>query len=147
MDAIADWHALLRPSEELTPQFTAAFAGSMRARKLTFGARVHCPFLRPFFLTAGEEARIASAAETIAALGERIVRAAFQSDDLYEQLGMTEAEDALVDIDPGTPPRARRRASTRFFSRTRCISPSTTRSRPPASATRSGCASCSSRRR
>ena len=101
MDAIADWHALLRPSEELTPQFTAAFAGSMRARKLTFGARVHCPFLRPFFLTAGEEARIASAAETIAALGERIVRAAFQSDDLYEQLGMTEAEDALVDIDPG----------------------------------------------
>jgi hypothetical protein len=64
---------------------------------------VHCPFLRPFFLTASDEARIASAAETIAALGERIVRAAFASDDLYQQLGMREAEDALVDIEPGYP--------------------------------------------
>jgi uncharacterized circularly permuted ATP-grasp superfamily protein len=101
MDAIGEWHALLRPDEELTPRFTMAFAASMRGQKLTFGHRVHCPFLRPFFLTAGDEARIAAAAETIAVLGERVARAAFDSDDLYEQLGMTEAEDALVNIDPG----------------------------------------------
>ena len=30
-----------------------------------------------------------------------MIRAAFESDDIYEQLGMTEAEDALVDIEPG----------------------------------------------
>jgi uncharacterized circularly permuted ATP-grasp superfamily protein len=101
MDLIADWHALLRPDEELTPRFTSAFASSMRARKLTFGQRVHCPFLRPFFLTAADEVRVRAAAETIAALGERVVRAALESDDIYDQLGMTEAEDALVDIDPG----------------------------------------------
>ncbi len=101
MDLIGDWHALLRPDEELTPRFTSAFAASMRARKLTFGQRVHCPFLRPFFLSAADEARIRAAAEAIAALGERVVRAALESDDIYEQLGMTEAEDALVDIDPG----------------------------------------------
>ena len=52
MDPIADWHALLRPDEELTPQFAQAFAAAMRAQKLTFGQRVHCPFLRPFFLSA-----------------------------------------------------------------------------------------------
>jgi hypothetical protein len=103
MNLIADWHALLRPDEELTPKFTAAFAASMRARKLTFGQRVHCPFLRPFFLTAADEARIRAAAETIAALGERVTRAAFENDDIYHQLGMTEPEDALVDIDPGYP--------------------------------------------
>jgi uncharacterized circularly permuted ATP-grasp superfamily protein len=73
----------------------------MRTRKLTFGQRVHCPFLRPFFLTAADEARIRAAAEAIAGLGERVIRAALESDDIYEQLGMTEAEDALVDIDPG----------------------------------------------
>ena len=73
----------------------------MRAKKLTFGQRVHCPFLRPFFLTAADEARIRVAAETIALLGERVIRAAFESDDIYHQLGMTEAEDALVDIEPG----------------------------------------------
>ena len=62
MDPIADWHALLRPDEELTPRFTSALTASMRAKKLTFGQRVHCPFLRPFFLTAVDEARIRVAA-------------------------------------------------------------------------------------
>jgi uncharacterized circularly permuted ATP-grasp superfamily protein len=103
MDVIEDWHALLRPNEELTPRFTTAFAGAMRARKLTFGQRVHCPFLRPFFLTNADEARIRVAAETIAGLGERVIRTAFESDDLFNQLGLTEAEEALVDIDPGYP--------------------------------------------
>ncbi len=32
-----------------------------------------------------------------------MIRAALESDDLYHQLGMTEAEDALVDIEPGYP--------------------------------------------
>ena len=101
MDLIAEWHALLRPDEELTPRFTTAFAASMRAQKLTFGHRVHCPFLRPFFLSAADEARIRVAAETLAALGERVVQAAMQSEDLYEHLGITEAEDPLLNIDPG----------------------------------------------
>jgi hypothetical protein len=101
MDLIGDWHAQLRPDEELTPRFTSAFAAAMRAKKLTFGQRVHCPFLRPFFLTADDEARIRAAAETMALLGERVIRAAFQSDDIYHALGVTEAEDALVDIEPG----------------------------------------------
>jgi hypothetical protein len=103
MDPIGDWHAQLRPEEELTPRFTAAFAAAMRARKLTFGQRVHCPFLRPFFLTSHDEARIRDAAETVAALGERVIRVAFQSRELYKQLGTTEAEDALVRIEPGYP--------------------------------------------
>jgi uncharacterized circularly permuted ATP-grasp superfamily protein len=103
MDLIGDWHALLRPDEELTPKFTTAFAASMRAKKLTFGQRIHCPFLRPFFLTAHDEARIGTAAETIAACGERVTLAAFENDDIYHQLGMTEAEDALLDIEPGYP--------------------------------------------
>ncbi|HET7218654.1 MAG TPA: hypothetical protein VFJ02_11440 [Vicinamibacterales bacterium] len=101
MDPIADWHALLRPEEELTPRYTSAFAAAMRGQKLTFGQRVHCPFLRPFFLTPDDEARIRNAAQTIAVLGERVIRAALASDDLYEQLGMTEAEDPLMDIEPG----------------------------------------------
>jgi hypothetical protein len=101
MDSVAAWHALLRPDEELTPRYCLAFATSMRAKKLTFGQRVHCPFLRPFFLSASDEARIRAAAETMAAVGERVVRAAFESDDLFDQLGVTDEEMALVDIDPG----------------------------------------------
>ena len=73
MDAVAAWTALLRPERELTPEFCASLADAMRERKLTFGDRVHCPVLRPFFLTAADETRIRAASETIAAIGERVV--------------------------------------------------------------------------
>jgi uncharacterized circularly permuted ATP-grasp superfamily protein len=101
--AIDAWHALLRPDVELSPSFCAALTASMRARRLTFGDRIHCPFLRPFFLTAPDEARIRVAAETIAALGERVVREALGSPVLRRDLGVTEAEMSLVGIDPGYP--------------------------------------------
>jgi hypothetical protein len=101
MDPIGAWHALLRPDVELSREFCADFAASMRARKLTFGDRVHCPFLRPFFLSEQDEARMRTAAETIAALGERVVRAALESAAVFDQLGLNEAETRLVRIDPG----------------------------------------------
>ncbi len=101
MDAIEAWHALLRPGTELSPQFTHDLSAAMRERKLTFGDRIHCPFLRPFFLTDAEEARMRIAAESIAAFGERVTHAALGSPALFEQLGVTEAEARLVRLEPG----------------------------------------------
>jgi uncharacterized circularly permuted ATP-grasp superfamily protein len=101
MEAAAEWHALLRPDEELTPRFAAELSASMRARKLTFGDRIHCPFLRPFFLTEHDEARLRVAAEPLVAVGERVVRAALATPARFNQLGMSEAETRLVRIDPG----------------------------------------------
>jgi hypothetical protein len=101
MDAIAGWHSLLRPGAELSRQFTSGLAASMRERKLTFGDRIHCPFLRPFFLTERDEARMRLAAESVAAFGERITHAALESPDVFNQLGLTEAESRLVRIEPG----------------------------------------------
>lgn len=101
MDAITAWNASLRPDVELSRRYGEEFAASMRARKLTFGDRVHCPFLRPFFLTEADESRMRIAAETIAALGERVTVAALESTALFDQLGLTDAEARLVRIDPG----------------------------------------------
>jgi uncharacterized circularly permuted ATP-grasp superfamily protein len=101
MDVIGAWNACLRPDVELTRSYCDEFAASMRARKLTFGDRIHCPFLRPFFLTEADESRMRAAAETIAALGERITAAAVEWRPLIEQLGLTEPEIRLVRIDPG----------------------------------------------
>lgn len=95
------WHSLLRPDVELTPSYFEKFAAKMRAARLTFGDRIHCPFLRPFFLTEEDEARIQPVCETIAALGERIAAAAMDSPDLMRQLGMREPEERLARIDPG----------------------------------------------
>jgi hypothetical protein len=101
MDAVTEWLDLLRPEHELTPEFCAAFAQSMRERKLTFGDRVHCPVLRPLFLSAPDEVRIRAASEAIAAVGERLVRAALDDSRLIAALGVTEEEERLVRIDAG----------------------------------------------
>jgi hypothetical protein len=101
MTLIDDWHALLRPGEELSPGFCRSLTAAMRSRKLTFGDRVHCPFLRPFFVTAEDEERIRAAAETIAALGERVARVAMDNPRLFQALGVTAAEEPLIRIDPG----------------------------------------------
>ena len=101
MDAIDAWHSLLRPEVELSRRYTQEFAASMRARKLTFGNRVHCPFLRPFLLTEADEARMRAAAEKIAALGDRVTAAALATPSILGQLGLTEAETRLVRVDPG----------------------------------------------
>jgi hypothetical protein len=97
------WHSQLDPDGELTPEFCLRFAGSMRERKLTFGDRIHCPFLRPFFVSAEDEARMRAAAEVIAALGERVAQAAARIPSLVEALGVTGAEARLIALDPGYP--------------------------------------------
>jgi hypothetical protein len=101
MDPIAEWTGLLRPDHELTPIFCTSLADAMRDRKLTFGDRVHCPVLRPFFLSAADEARIRVASERIAAIGERVAAAAMTDRRLLAALGVTEAEERLIRIDPG----------------------------------------------
>lgn len=100
MQALEAWRAALRP-EDVTPEACLALAAAMRARRLTFGDRIHCPFLRPFLMGATDEARIRRAAETLAVLGERVAREAIASAGLRAQLGITEAEERLVLIDPG----------------------------------------------
>ena len=106
--AIDTWHGLLRPDVELGEAHWLALAARMREAKLTFGDRLNCPFLRRFFLSEEDAARIAHASETIAGVGETVVAAAVSSmPDLLDAVGLNEAERRLVAIDPGYP-----RAST-----------------------------------
>lgn len=97
------WHALLRPDVELTPAFSAELNARMRAEKLTFGDRVHCPFLRPFFLSPQDEQRVREVAETIAALGERVVKQALADPQLLAQVALSPEEIRLAQINPGYP--------------------------------------------
>jgi uncharacterized circularly permuted ATP-grasp superfamily protein len=82
-------------------EFWDEFSGRMRAARLTFGDRVHCPFLRPLFLDPADVARVSRAAELIAPVGERVVSAALSNPALLDAVGLTEAERALVAIEPG----------------------------------------------
>jgi uncharacterized circularly permuted ATP-grasp superfamily protein len=98
---IEAWHSLLRPDVELTSAYWHEVAAQMRAARCTFGDRPLCPFLRPFFLTSADEARVKRVSETMARLGERVAQAALVDPALLRHVRLTEAEERLVRIDPG----------------------------------------------
>ena len=76
--AASYWQSLLREDVELSPGFGEELTGRMRGARLTFGGRVHCPFLRPFFIDAADERRVRRVAEALAAIGERVTNEALQ---------------------------------------------------------------------
>ena len=94
--AAEQWHKLLEQELERTPKLTEEFYERLRASKLTFGNRVHCPFLRPFFLSAEDEKRVRVVAEKMAEFGERVANLALQDRALLGQLHLREAELRLV---------------------------------------------------
>ena len=97
------WHGLLRPDVELAEPFWTDLSGRMREARLTFGGRLNCPFLRPIFVSPPDLERVRTVAETIAAIGERVVAAACADPSLLDALGVTDEERRLVAIDPGYP--------------------------------------------
>jgi len=76
----------------------------MRRAKLTFGDRVHCPFLRPFFLSPADEDRVRTVAEGIAEIGERVVAAALGDKHLFAQFHLREEEERLARLPVGYGP-------------------------------------------
>jgi hypothetical protein len=95
------WHALLRPALENDRAFADNFLMGLRDAKLTFGDRVHCPFLRPFFLSPQDEDRVRPVAETIAELGERVALAALADEKLFAQFHLRPEEARLARLPGG----------------------------------------------
>src|SRR5215831_9385893 len=97
--AQAHWESLLATVD------AAALCGHVtaeqRSRRLRFGDRVLCPFLRPFFLTAADEARVTRVVEMLWTLGERVALAAVQQPAMLADLALSEEEIRLARIDPG----------------------------------------------
>jgi hypothetical protein len=90
------WNKLLKAELRSSPEFTETFYADLRDAKLTFGDRVHCPFLRPFFLSQEEEQRVRVVAETMANLAERVTDAAIKDAALLGQFHLREEELRLV---------------------------------------------------
>src|SRR5207245_64459 len=98
---VEEWHALLKSTLLRVPALPEELFKRMRKARLTFGDRVHCPFLRPFFLSPEDETRVRTVAETIADLGERVASAALDDKDLFAQLHLREEEERLARIPTG----------------------------------------------
>ena len=98
---IETWNGLLRPDVELSAAYWEELSSRMRAERLTFGERFLCPFLRPFFLSDGDEHRVRHVAEAMAVIGEKVVQAALAKPELLRYLRLTPDEERLVRIAPG----------------------------------------------
>ena len=95
-EAAEQWHKLLQAKLRSSPKFTENFYAQLRSAKLTFGNRVHCPFLRPFFLSPEDEQRVRVVAETMADLAERVTDAAMKDTALLAQFHLRDEELRLV---------------------------------------------------
>lgn len=94
--AAGHWDRLLKAELRKSPKFTEEFYSELRAKKLTFGGRVHCPFLRPFFLSPEDEQRVRMVAETMAELAERVADAALKDAALLGQFHLRDEELRLI---------------------------------------------------
>lgn len=99
MNAAAHWMTLVRRSAGAP--LCGGLAERMRERHLTFGGRLLCPFLRPFFFSSADEQRVIRAATLLYVLGERVAAAAVGDQTLMSELGLSEAEASLAAIEPG----------------------------------------------
>ena len=95
------WREALLPVLANSPGFADQFLARLRKTKLTFGDRVHCPFLRPFFLSPEDEQRVRIVAEAIAALGERVAAAALEDRALFAQFHLHPEEERLARLHAG----------------------------------------------
>jgi len=103
-DQVACWNDSLRPVLEKAPDFPKEFLGKLKGARLTFGKRVHCPFLRPVFLSPQDEERVRRSAEVIARLGERVALLALEDKALLAQFHLQPEEERLVRLPAGRGP-------------------------------------------
>jgi hypothetical protein len=99
-EAVAHYHELLGDEELAQGSLKLLDEGLERAR-LIFGGRRLSPYLRPHFVTEEDFARVVEVCETVWSAIEKVKDAAVTDLSLLDELGLTEVERELVQIDPG----------------------------------------------
>lgn len=99
--AIDRYHELCADPALCGPEVAAGFAAAQIREGLTFGGTVQCRSLRPAFVTADTFAQLRSAARDFWDCIGIIERRALADPSLASWLGLSEAERALMTIDPG----------------------------------------------
>src|SRR3982074_909937 len=100
IEAVRHYHDLLADDELAQSSLTMLDEGLERAR-LMFGGRRLSPYLRPHFVTEEDFARVRQVCEIVWGAIEKVKDAAVTDLSLLDELGLTEIERELVQIDPG----------------------------------------------
>lgn len=98
-DAVEFYHKLL-DDQELATASQKLLDEGLESSKLIFGGRRLTPYLQPHFVTESDWAKVTSTCETIFGALQKVKDAAIGNDEILEELGVTEIERELVEIDP-----------------------------------------------
>ncbi len=98
-EAVAHYHKLLEDFD-LAESSRLALDEGLEGARLIFGGRRLTPYLRPHFVTEADWLRVVSICETVWSALQKVKDAAVGSDEILDELGITEIEKDLVAIDP-----------------------------------------------
>ncbi len=99
-EAVGHYHDLLNDRHLAQSSLELLDRGLERA-KLMFGGRRLSPYLRPHFVTEDDFVRVVSVCETVWNAIEKVKDAAVANSSLLDELGLSQIERELVQIDPG----------------------------------------------
>lgn len=99
-EAVRDYHDLLN-EQSLAQSSRALLDEGLDRAKLIFGGRRLSPYLRPHFVTEEDFAQVVNVCETVWRAIEKVKDAAVSNASLLDELGLTETERELAQIDPG----------------------------------------------
>ena len=98
-EAVAYYHELLNDAEIASASQKLLDEG-LESSKLIFGGRRLTPYLRPHFVMESDWSKITATCETVFGALQKVKDAAIESDEILDELGVTEIERELVKIDP-----------------------------------------------
>jgi glutathionylspermidine synthase len=100
--AIPYYHELVSNTDTVTlAEVSARFVSDLRAHKACYGERPLSTFLRPKFITPQQRDLISHACRILREAVVKVKEAIFARKDCYEQIGLSEGERMLCEIDPG----------------------------------------------
>ena len=99
-EAVRHYHDLLN-DQELAQDSRAMLDEGLERSKLMFGGRRLSPYLRPHFVSEDDFAQVIHVCETVWRAIEKVKDAAVADHALLDELGLSETERELAQIDPG----------------------------------------------
>ena len=99
-EAVTHYHELLK-DKQLAADSLALLDQGLERAKLIFGGRRLSPYLRPHFVSEEDFRHAVRVCETVWSAIEKVKDAAIANVAMYDELGLTEIERELVEIDPG----------------------------------------------
>src|SRR3989441_3647659 len=100
VEAVRHYHDLLK-DQELAQSSLGLLDQGLERAKLMFGGRRLSPYLRPHFVSEDDFAQVIHVCETVWSAIEKVKDAAVANNALLDELGLSETERELAQIDPG----------------------------------------------